>query len=906
MITVKAENTYLLIFQDTVREHVEQIMAGVHESFDEAAVDGLARAFWNALHAITINALEGMRTDIIARDFPIVSFDSRLCTQDQKEQAARVLKQKLEDKTLTLSETLLTVVQARFTLLRDALTEMFTQLKTHKQEICETLFSGQEYSRFIRIQTAAGDYHAGGRAATILETELGKMVYKPRSLLSDVRTRAFAEKYFPSAVHIPQCWTDGKNFGVSEFLTRSVAHTQAEARKWFRALGSMAVMIQVLGSTDMHHENITAVDGLPAIIDLETILSPQMKPDKAASDGFESAMAVSLWRSCLMPANRKGMEVSVLADLDSPESSAPVISGKPATWQEYHEDFLESFRESYRKCITRRDELRQDIPKLFSDVPLRILVRDSQFYAELLIRTRTRKVLATPEAQSQMADKLERALCENLPERLHGAGLAEKTALMRGDIPLFSVLAAGHDLYSDGCVVCPGYMEISGVENALERLEHMNEAEMRFEEALLCGCFQYRLMKDNPVNLCSPELAETPLSPQAALLEAQEIWTDIFTRRLTAPNGAFNWLNLNADAGRSEILSAGMGTGFSGIALFASALQAAGCDTAVMEQTQLCLQRIRREMEIQLTALTQMPETELVPLLTTMLGEGRGFGGILRALVLMDLHTGTDTFAPLAEQILHLLSQHLDLSQVQMTDRLGGIAGLLATLCTYPELHERPGAHALISACARRLLELRSFEADGFTLWQTISPRHQISGAGHGMMGIAHSLYTAGRLLGETTWLQAADDAMAFEKQTYSEKFGSWPDHRSWPPQGIMHGYCSGAPGIGILCTGIDTVVAHEIAALASRTVDTQPLLYRDHLCCGNSAIVEYALSAGCMEKAGRILRGMRERKLAKGSYRFTTSGYRNVPDPTLAFGLSGVGYEMLRYACPGRVFPVY
>ena len=76
MITVKAENTYLLIFQDTVREHVEQIMAGVHESFDEAAVDGLARAFWNALHAITINTLEGMRTDIIAQDFPIVSLDS--------------------------------------------------------------------------------------------------------------------------------------------------------------------------------------------------------------------------------------------------------------------------------------------------------------------------------------------------------------------------------------------------------------------------------------------------------------------------------------------------------------------------------------------------------------------------------------------------------------------------------------------------------------------------------------------------------------------------------------------------------------------------------------------------------------------------------------------------------------
>lgn len=99
--------------------------------------------------------------------------------------------------------------------------------------------------------------------------------------------------------------------------------------------------------------------------------------------------------------------------------------------------------------------------------------------------------------------------------------------------------------------------------------------------------------------------------------------------------------------------------------------------------------------------------------------------------------------------------------------------------------------------------------------------------------------------------------------------------------------------------------ICSKCADLAERAVDSLPLLYRDHLCCGNSAIAEYCLSTGKKEKAGKILNSMFLRKEKTGTYITTNPGYRNRFDLSLFYGITGIGYEMLRYAFPDRVFRI-
>ena len=251
-----------------------------------------------------------------------------------------MLRDKLASGQEKIPDTLMRIATARLELITNAYIEAFSTIRAYKKDICELLFDGREYTRFCHIVADAGDFHNGGKSSIIIETDVGKMVYKPRSLLIDVRMRAFAEKYFKNCVYIPKCYTDGESFGVSEFVAKRVANGREEAERWYYSLGGLSVMVKLLGSKDLHNENIIAADGIPTIIDLETMLSAaeisEYNKDKVSNDNtFYSAVSDSAFRSGILPARVNDNDVSVLTDAESKNSSRPEVDGQPASIDEY-------------------------------------------------------------------------------------------------------------------------------------------------------------------------------------------------------------------------------------------------------------------------------------------------------------------------------------------------------------------------------------------------------------------------------------------------------------------------------------------------------------------------------------------------------------------------------------------
>lgn len=314
---------------------------------------------------------------------------------------------------------------------------------------------------------------------------------------------------------------------------------------------------------------------------------------------------------------------------------------------------------------------------------------------------------------------------------------------------------------------------------------------------------------------------------------------------------------------------------------------------------------------------------------------------------------------------------------------ISGAAGLLLVLCRFKELYEtEEGKHA-IRVCAGRLLALKTLEQKEHPpLWDTLRLGRPVSGMGHGMSGIAAALMRAYRILGHQEYGIAAQDALDFEYRIYEFSLNTWPDLRaSSRPSAFMHGYCSGAPGIGLamlICLesgseeggcgtcdrgknrygrgkgeesgcrrelseknrcggnvcredrngeGADRMCAcgeneneqqacEEWRQKAKKNLNralaacwNQELLFRDHLCCGNSAAVDFLLEAGLrlkrpelMNEAGEILCRMAKRKAERGNYTFLPSGYVQTFDPSLFYGAAGVGYEMLRLAEPEKI----
>ena len=130
------------------------------------------------------------------------------------------------------------------------------------------------------------------------------------------------------------------------------------------------------------------------------------------------------------------------------------------------------------------------------------------------------------------------------------------------------------------------------------------------------------------------------------------------------------------------------------------------------------------------------------------LGEGSGLGGILKGLVLINRYSpGTYLFLlEKAKAVLFLL----DFEDCEKTDKAGGLAGLIVTLCRYEEFYKDEKILKLIDRLAQKLSSLKTLEYEGRVLWKTLDHKnHPISGAVHGMTGIAEAFLMADLRLGK-------------------------------------------------------------------------------------------------------------------------------------------------------------
>ena len=159
--------------------------------------------------------------------------------------------------------------------------------------------------------------------------------------------------------------------------------------------------------------------------------------------------------------------------------------------------------------------------------------------------------------------------------------------------------------------------------------------------------------------------------------------------------------------------------------------------------------------------------------------------------------------------------------------------------------------------------------------------------------------------------IPAADEALNYELENYrqySGKFGTWADMRDFPPRTYMHGYCYGAPGIGIMLNRIGKSggeIAETLRGFARKSIDTLPLNTLDQLCCANAAVVEYYLTTGDKNSAGDVLAAMYERRQKEGRYMYYSYGQSSAVTASLFYGLSGTGYEMLRYVFPDKIISI-
>lgn len=906
------EKEYLQIFRprlDEMTDHLISSRGGVLLSTD--AKESIIRSVLGIMHIYVQGYFKDFCTSAIQEENPLAAYDFSLVTQEQKAACARLFVRQYLSGELRLPDRMREVIDAYLQKREAFLRKMLDDLVTYRSEICAALFDGKEYHSITGI-TFTGDIHNGGKSTTVLVSDVGRLVYKPRSLSVDQEAFSFIGKYFGDILLVPRVFACDHRFGVCQFIEKRVATDEAHARAYYYALGGTAAVIRMLGSSDMHMENLCAVGSRLAFLDLETLLVPITRLGDSSfriyDESDESAVLNSLlYASFLNLVHRDDnwrKEFSILLNTDE-DGSAPVIEGVRRSVLEYEEEFFSGFSDLYDRCLMRREELLTDIARHFSDQVYRCLIWPTKAYSDLVVHLHSRYAYRSEDYYRIQCDKLPKVLPDGKTVRCDAVTSSEAAHILAGEIPYFYTYGSQTGIYADGACLCEHYYEKSAVSRALEILRGMNEEEKQFEIHLMQLSLRGfgRALDEKRARTVSVKDC-SPLSAWDALSASEEIMERIWKDKLLLPSGDVTWFSFNPGRENSTLMEHGLYSGIAGMAVYMAAVSCAARSEEMKQKALTCLDSSMRMLDRFLMSDSVLEELNEGAHFS--MGEGDGLAGVIRSIVMVNRYR-SGAFTAHLEKAKQLLLK-LDPTHCDDTDKAGGIAGMIVTLCRYEEFYDDARIQPVIRSLADRLINLKRLEHKGKYLWKTLpDKRCPVCGAVHGMTGIGESLLMADHRLREDTYETDAMDALAYEDASYSEKMNGWPDMRS-PGSGVKaRGNCYGSQGMGIifhrlLKLGISREVISRNLERARRSVPQDSLYPLDHLCCGNMSTVDYDLETGRMDEAGKILAAVVScAKKEEGEYRFGSDSTTPNQNVTLFYGLAGIGYELLRYTDPLR-----
>ncbi len=828
--------------------------------------------------------------------------------------------------------------------------ELLGRLDADRQEL-ETLFGA--LGVVTEIHTGLSDRHAGGRTVLVLRFATGsKVVYKPRTIGLEAAWNAFLSclsEHGGEPLLRTMRLLEREGYGFTEFLEPADLESEAQAAEYFRKAGALLCFSWILGSSDLHMDNIIATADGPVVIDAELALQPELeaKADSRRARGAAFRAGERLNRSFLrsglltMPQldangrsidigglrgtgghvatlkkrtftnpNTDEMELTFETALASPMQNVPTLEGKKLLPDDYALPLTEGFVAMYRFLLAHRDAIVASGGPLnqFAGRATRFVFRPSDLYARLLFELSAPAYLREGVIRSFALDSINRVFL-NASERppLWPLTPEERTSLEDFDIPYFSVDTGSQLLRARSGEVIEGFLRVSGLDAARERLRQMSEEDLAEQRSLLLAHLFPVL---EPAAQDGPAQEGTRGHADHWVRLAEEIGEEIRSHAIEGDDGGIAWATpktLREPGAEEPLASFSLYDGAVGIALFFSALGAAtGRD--------LFRQAARAACRPLLTAF-DAPNVQSL-LRREGIGGGQGLGSLVYGLSVMGRVLSDDWFFELAIRA----AAHVTPDRVQADRRLdvqGGAAGSILGLLALYRLTGHPEALETASRCGEHLLSQRRELGEGRWGWPD-SNGLCLAGLAHGAAGIALALARLSAATGRADFGQAAANACRYERGLFNRERGNWPvltrDGAGEEGQIFMMAWCHGAPGIGLSRLGL--LPWHDSEELRAdldesiRATRRTGILSTDHLCCGNAGLVETLLAAG--EELGRpdLIAEARaraavfvHRSVSRGAFRFRVSGAEEADlEPSFFRGLSGLGYTLLRVASPGNL----
>ena len=355
--------------------------------------------------------------------------------------------------------------------------EFLERLRLRADDISHELLEGRPITRIVSVSTQGADPHRHGRRVMCVETDAGSFMYKPHDCGLDALFLELVGRWYADCARAPKLVL-GDGYAFVERLVPEGLADNGNLRTYWRNFGCLGALFCGLASRDMTQDNIMCCGTRPAPLDLETLLTGEIR--LSAGTGEEDAPMSYLLRTAVLPMRVGGKLVSPLVADNTAGTCLPRVAGESRTVRGFERDFTEGFEAGYRHLMSHRDEVLAML-ECHGDAVCRQILLNTWAYDRARTILLLPSVMLSPARKARVLAELKACYRPFTAELADAVAPFDVAALEEGDIPYYYARANSRTLFAGDGDAVGELLVKSPLELARTRLARLSEDDLQFE-----------------------------------------------------------------------------------------------------------------------------------------------------------------------------------------------------------------------------------------------------------------------------------------------------------------------------------------------------------------------------------------------------------------------------------------
>lgn len=702
-----------------------------------------------------------------------------------------------------------------------------------RQAIQSALCQGKEVQSICGIKGGFSDVHNKGRCVVRVLLDNGEeILYKPRSMDNEKRysemlrwlaVETGIKQYEYTILSYP-------DHSWCSIVGYASCHSQRELERYYERLGVQLFLTYLLGTKDLHCENIIASGEYPVLIDLETLTNIRYNRNRiTANDEIFYQLSQSVLYTGMLPFyhwNRegKGINSSMISGAEGqqypfklpmiihggtsdmrivyrhPESvknqNLAAIDGEFQEPLLYLENLQKGFQAAYHAVMGKKKEFRFLLRKL-ENIRCRYLVADTQRYSMVLSASYHPELLRDDSDREKFLYSMWKGRKEDEKEIVD----SEVKALSDGDIPYFYYCMNAKDLFDGQGKRMEDFFACMPIELLYLKLEKLCEEDMKKQSGYIELALELTADKTELFmnKVYCPKEYNAVKANRAAKTGGVKRNIELLTERILQ-NAVWNrehnevsWCTVQfSNVNRKNWIIRSMNLylydGLSGMLLLMYHLKDIDRRRKIAE--------IYESLKKQMFQYTDSGLLSLENLQTRDPGMYEGEGSIVYTYLLLYKGGAENEYLDYAKRHARIVERLIE--EDTKYDLLSGNAGAVQVLLMLYEVIPDK-AYLETAEKAMDVLDKASEKQKHGIGWTTEKGQPPMAGAAHGNSGVLTALLRLWHLTSKDKYAQLAEEVWAYEEDLYNPEINNWTDVRSGQQDvdniGAM-AWCHGAPGV--------------------------------------------------------------------------------------------------------------